>query len=62
MTTADRRDELIAEINFRMKGAGEETLRLLDAMSIDVQPSNALETWLRYLRRAKVQGGETNEC
>ena len=58
MTTADRRDELVAEINYRMKGAGEETLRLLDALSIDSQPTNALETWLPYLRRAKIQGRE----
>lgn len=58
MTIVDRRNELIVEINFRMKGAGEETLRLLDAMSIDSQPTNALENWLQYLRRAKVQGRE----
>ncbi len=55
MTTSDRRNELLVEINYRMKGAGEETLRLLNAMSIDDQPINALESWLKYLERAKIQ-------
>ena len=55
MTTADRRNELLIEINYRMKGAGDETIRLLKAMSIDNQPINALESWLKYLERAKIE-------
>ncbi len=55
MTTADRREALIIEINQRMKGAGEETLRLLAAMDMNNQPTKALESWLKYLERAKIE-------
>ena len=50
-----RREELVAEISYRMKGS-LETSKMLAAMELDKQSNNALENWLKYLRRAKIQG------
>lgn len=54
--TSERREELIAEISYRMKGSGEKYLQLHVAMDIENQPTNALETWLRYLKRCRING------
>ncbi len=61
MSTAERREALLIEIACRMKGAGEENLRLLAAMDMNKQPTNALESWLAYLERAKIQGRDDHE-
>lgn len=55
----ERRTELIAEISHRMKTQGNESLlRLCGALELDKQPTNALESWLIFLKRAKIEGRE----
>ena len=61
MSTAERREALLIEIKHRMKGAGDESLRFVAAMDINKQPTNALESWLAYLERAKIQGRDDHE-
>jgi len=58
IVNSERREELVAEINYRMKGSGEENLRLLAALEIEKQPTEALTNWLLYLKRTHVDGGE----
>ena len=55
---SEGREELVAEISYRMKGSGEENLRLLAALEIEKQPTGALRNWLLYLKRARIDGGE----
>lgn len=55
-----RRDELVAEISFRMKQT-HETMRMLEALEIDKQPNNALENWLKYLKRSNITGRKEKE-
>lgn len=55
-----RRDELIAEISYRMKRS-HETMMMLEALEIDKQPNNALENWLKHLKRSNITGRKEKE-
>lgn len=57
---SQRRDELVAEISYRMK-QNHETMMLLEAMEIDKQPNNALENWLKHLKRSNITGWKERE-
>jgi len=57
---SQRRDELIAEISYRMKQS-HETMMMLEAMEINKQPNNALENWLKYLKRSNITGRKEQE-